>query len=69
MLRRTFACAWVDRGGSLAALQQLLGHSPITTTQRYGRISDSMVRAEMVRLESVASAVASENAGSTDAVG
>ena len=69
MLRHTFACAWVDRGGSLAALQQLLGHSSITTTQRYGRISDSMVRAEMMRLESVASAVASEIAGETDAVG
>ena len=37
MLRHTFACAWVDRGGSLAALQLLLGHSSITTTQRYGR--------------------------------
>jgi len=30
MLRHTFACSWVDRGGSLAALQHLLGHSSIT---------------------------------------
>ena len=44
--RHTFACSWVDRGGSLAALQHLLGHSSITTTQRHGRISDSMVKAE-----------------------
>jgi integrase len=51
MLRHTFACGWVDRGGSLAALQQLLGHSSITTTQRYGRISDDMVRREVERLE------------------
>src|SRR5437899_417022 len=47
---RAFACSWVDGGGSLAALQHLLGHSSITTTQRYGRISDSMVRAEVMRL-------------------
>jgi integrase len=54
MLRHTFACAWVDRGGSLAALQLLLGHSSITTTQRYGRISDDMIRREVERLEGVA---------------
>src|SRR5262245_36426345 len=57
MLRHTFACEWVDRGGSLAALQTLLGHSSITVTRRYGRISDSMVRAEMMRLSSVASEI------------
>jgi integrase len=57
MLRHTFACSWVDRGGSLAALQHLLGHLSINTTQRYGRISDSMVRAEMMRPESVAGGV------------
>src|SRR5580765_8066961 len=59
VLRRTLACEWVDRGGNLAALQRLLGHSSITVTQRYCRISDSMVRAEMTRLASGASAVAS----------
>jgi site-specific recombinase XerD len=57
MVRHTFACSWVDGRGSLAALQHLLGHLSINTTQRYGRISDSMVRAEMMRLESVASGV------------
>lgn len=55
MLRHSLACGWVDRGGSLAPLQALLGHSSITTTQRYRRIFDSMLRAEMMRLESVAS--------------
>ena len=69
MLRHSFACEWVDRGGSLAALQSLLGHSSITVTQRYGRISDSMVRAEMMRLLKVASGVANENPISQESVG
>jgi len=57
MLWHTFACSRVDGGGNLAALQHLLGHVSINTTQHYGRISDSMVGAEMMRLESVASGV------------
>lgn len=68
MLRHTFACEWVDRGGSLAALQSLMGHSSITVTQRYGRISDSMVRAEVMRLSSVASGVASESTAADESV-
>lgn len=69
MMRHTFACAWVDRGGSLAALQVLLGHTSITTTQRYGRISDSMVRAEVMRVQSVATRVASEAEPAGESVG
>jgi integrase len=36
-------------GVSLAAVQQLLGHSTVVMTQRYARISDEMVRHEVER--------------------
>ena len=50
-LRHTYACRWLEAGGSLAALQLLLGHASITTTQRYGRLTDAHVRAEAERIE------------------
>ncbi len=50
-MRHTFACRWIEAGGSLAALQQMLGHSSVVTTQRYARISDDMVRREVERLD------------------
>lgn len=50
-LRHTFACRYVEAGGSLAALKELLGHSSITTTMIYGRASDDLVRSDMARVE------------------
>ena len=52
--RHTFACRWLERGGSLAALQQILGHSTIVTTQRYARLTDEFVRDEAKRVHAVA---------------
>jgi integrase len=52
-MRHTFACQWLERGGSLAALQQILGHASIVTTQRYARIADEMVMREAERIGSL----------------
>lgn len=49
-MRHTFACRWLEQGGSLAALQAILGHSSVVTTQRYARLSDDHVRAEADRI-------------------
>ena len=48
-MRHTYASRMVEAGVSLAALQQLLGHSTVVMTQRYARIDDEMVRNEVER--------------------
>jgi len=53
-MRHTFACQWLERGGSLAALQQVLGHASITTTQRYAKLSDEAVMREAGRIDGLA---------------
>lgn len=67
-LRHTFACQWLERGGSLAALQEILGHTTIVTTQRYARLSHDFVKREAERVEGrrVPEGVPEEGSGSTE---
>lgn len=46
-MRHTFACQWIEQGRSLPALQQVLGHVSIETTQRYARLTDEAVMREL----------------------
>ena len=50
-LRHSFACRWLEAGGSLAALQEILGHASIVTTQRYARLGEAHVQAEASRIQ------------------
>jgi integrase len=52
-LRHTFASRWLERGGSIEMLRYILGHSTVRVTERYGRVSDTAVFAEVKRLGSV----------------
>jgi integrase/recombinase XerD len=49
-LRHTFACRWLEAGGSLPTLQQILGHRSVVTTQHYARLSEESVRLEAARI-------------------
>ena len=42
-MRHTFAFQWLERGGSLAASEQILGHAGIVTAQRYEKLTDEVV--------------------------
>jgi integrase len=46
-LRHTFACRFLERGGSVETLQQVLGHSTVKLTERYGRLRPEVVAAEV----------------------
>jgi integrase len=50
LCRHTFATEWREAGGSLAALQAVLGHGSIAVTERYGTIGDDLVEREAQRV-------------------
>ena len=50
--RHHFASWFVMRGGSLAALKALLGHSDFQMTLRYAHLAPEHLRAEMLKTES-----------------
>jgi integrase len=55
-LRHTFASHFVTRGGSLKALQEILGHSDYKMTQRYSHLSPAHLLADVQRLDGLTSA-------------
>jgi len=48
--RHTFAMCWLEAGGNLAVLQQILGHRDLGTTMRYARVTDDLVQREAERV-------------------
>jgi len=48
--RHTYAMRWLAAGGSLSALQELLGHADLSTTTRYAKVTQSLVRKEARRV-------------------
>ena len=50
-LRHSFASWFVMRGGSLQALQTILGHADIKMTLRYAHLAPDHLRSEMTRTE------------------
>ena len=50
-LRHSFASWFVMRGGSLQALQAILGHQDIKMTLRYAHLAPEHLRSEMTRTE------------------
>ena len=49
-LRHTFATHFVRSGGSLLALQRLLGHSDISTSMIYAHASPDFISTELAKL-------------------
>jgi len=51
--RHTFACRYIEAGGELAMLQEILGHASVVTTQRYGRPNAKAIRSDASRVHAI----------------
>jgi integrase len=51
--RHTFACRYLEAGGELPMLQEILGHASVVTTQRYGRPNAKAIRGDASRVFSL----------------
>ncbi len=43
VLRHTFSCTYLQKGGSLAGLKKILGHDRLTTTEIYLNLTDQHI--------------------------
>jgi len=50
-LRHHFASWYVMRGGSLQALKEILGHTPLAMTMRYAHLAPEHLRTEILKTE------------------
>ena len=53
-LLHTFATRWLERGGSIVALESVLGHSDLMLTQRYARATKEFIRSEARKVAAAA---------------
>lgn len=49
--RHTYAMRWLAAQGSIAALQEVLGHADLKTTARYAKVTEDLVRREARRVQ------------------
>jgi len=64
MTRHTFGSRYVEAGGELTHLQQIMGHESITTTQIYARPNEKAIRADAQRVYAVQEARSQSNSRS-----
>ena len=48
--RHTYAMRWLAKDGSLAVLQEVLGHADLSTTARYAKVTQALVSREAERV-------------------
>ena len=49
-LRHTFGCRYMESGGAILALREIMGHADIQTTLRYAALADRFVQQDAARV-------------------